>query len=465
MRLEPVNLSIASAEAMNIPAISFETWCANHADEHDAKWCRELYPWEVFARIDFGPDALNVPQTITLGVESYCATVSDAFSGKNDRPNFLIHLKSVPNSRSATWGQRYWDDIFQLVVSKDGHFITLFTKKTDPSKELVRRFMTGNLDRIQEQRSLPASALLYRTLVAYIADDIFDGLKPYPELDLVAPKRPAASSLVPGRFAPFRANGRDVWVLYSFTEEKAHRLAIRLTGQCRHMVIVYCHPTFTQHYRCSEPGVEVLSLGEFLGNGSPEIRVRCLVQARFILNHLRTDQDNPHVDLSEPELRGLMMRRDAPSQEIKTSELREAKTGLGWFVTSAADAAYVFSCANLLNAALNNKLSLYRGTQRLAKEAYSFKAHLGRAVVTVAQANIEGVRLFVAEDGLVYISINGIQFSFHSIPDSPILRRYAESSANVRQEWCGVRLQPIAPLVMSWARALLRAEEGKQRST
>jgi hypothetical protein len=120
-----------------------------------------------------------------------------------------------------------------------------------------------------------------------------------------------------------------------------------------------------------------------------------------------------------------MMRRNAPTQEIKTSELREARTGLGWSSNLDADAAYVFICANLLNAALNNKRSLYNGRQRLAKESYSFKAHPGQAVVTVAQANIEGVRLFVAGGGLVYVSINGVQFSFHSIPDSPILRRIA----------------------------------------
>ena len=84
---------------MKIAAVSFETWCANHVD-HDAKWCRELYPWGVFAKIDFGPNALNVPQLIGLGVERYCATVLDAFLGKKNRSNFFIHLKSVADSQS-----------------------------------------------------------------------------------------------------------------------------------------------------------------------------------------------------------------------------------------------------------------------------------------------------------------------------------------------------------------------------
>ncbi len=447
---------------VKITAISFETWCANHDGDHDAKWCRELYPWGVFAKIDFDPNGVNIPQPISLGVERYCATVLESFLGKNDRPTFLIHLRSVAASRRTLWEQRHWDDTFQLVASKDGYFITLFTKKTDPSKELLRRFMTGSLKRIEEQRSLPVSALLFRTLIAYIADDIFSSLERYPELNVIALNRHTAFPGVEGRIAPLRGSGRDVWILYSFTEEKAHRLAIRLAGQCRHILVVYCHPTFTRHHRCTEPDIEVLSLGEFLGRGSPEIRARYLLQARFLFNHLRTEQAGHFVELPEPELKRLILQGNAPSQQIKTSELREAKAGLGWFIGTAADAAYVFSCANLLNAALNEKLSLYNGKQTLAKEVYSFKAHLGRALDAVVQAQIDGVQVYVAGKGLVYVLIRGIQFSFHSIPESSPLRHYADSSANVTQEWSGVRLQLIAPLVMHWARALLRSEKTDQ---
>ena len=41
-----------------------------------------------------------------------------------------------------------------------------------------------------------------------------------------------------------------------------------------------------------------------------------------------------------------------------------------------ADAAYILACANLLNAALNKQLRLYRGSQELEKSVYFFKIHL-----------------------------------------------------------------------------------------
>jgi hypothetical protein len=124
------------------------------------------------------------------------------------------------------------------------------------------------------------------------------------------------------------------------------------------------------------------------------------LQARFLLNHLRTEQDDPFAEYSEPDLKRLILQANAPSRQIETSELREAKAGLGWFIGTASDAAYVFSCANLLDAALNDKLCLYSGKQKLAREVYSFKAHLGRALDAVVQAQIDGVRVYVAGKGL-----------------------------------------------------------------
>ena len=39
---------------MRITNVNCDTWCKNHSSDHDAKWCRILYPWEVFSLIDYG---------------------------------------------------------------------------------------------------------------------------------------------------------------------------------------------------------------------------------------------------------------------------------------------------------------------------------------------------------------------------------------------------------------------------
>lgn len=62
----------------------------------------------------------------------------------------------------------------------------------------------------------------------------------------------------------------------------------------------------------------------------------------------------------------------------------------------------------------------------------------------------------------MYVTVRGVQFSFHAIPRLPDLAAYASSPMNRRQEWSGIRLQPVAPLALRWARALLGEEAQRE---
>ena len=83
---------------MEVSSIDFDTWCKNHPQDHDAKWCRELYHWEIFQRIDYEHSTLNTQQTIVVANEAYTAAIEKCYVAENERINYLIRLHSVPSS-------------------------------------------------------------------------------------------------------------------------------------------------------------------------------------------------------------------------------------------------------------------------------------------------------------------------------------------------------------------------------
>ena len=332
---------------MKVSSIDFDTWCKNHIQYHDAKWCRELYPWEVFQRIDYDPSTLDKQQMIIVANETYTAMIEKCYVAENKRLNYLIRLGSVPSSKKQQWNQRTWNDLFHLVTDPSGYFVTLYTKKEDPSKVLLRKFLSSRFADIESVRSLPISSLLFRSLISYAAYDSYEGLQRFQSLPVlpsvvkrhthyIAPRRDS--------YEPFLSQGRELWINCSFTEEKAHRQALRIAGQAKKLIVVFCHPTFTRHHRCTDPSSSVVSLSEFLRMLSPPTHRRYIQQARFLINHLRQEPNEIGRSLTSDEILNLIETRERPVP-IHTSELREAKAGLGMIVTTAGDAAYVCACA------------------------------------------------------------------------------------------------------------------------
>ncbi len=70
---------------MILKDVNFTTWCKNHPDDHDSKWCRELYPYPVFTKINFSPDNLNIEQRIKVDGVRYFATIKRIELQENGR--------------------------------------------------------------------------------------------------------------------------------------------------------------------------------------------------------------------------------------------------------------------------------------------------------------------------------------------------------------------------------------------
>lgn len=416
----------------------------------------------MFERTDYDASAIGEPQAVTVAGSSYVVTLQDCFTAENQRINYFIHLRSVPSSKRQQWQLGAWDDLFHLVADPSGYFITLFTQKPDPSKKLLKQFMAARLSTIESARTLPVSRLLFRSLISYAAQDSLGDLaryRSYSVRDAAAHRqRGGIPPINRDMYEPFLSDQRRLWIVESFSEEKAHRHAIQLAGQSEALVMVYCHPTFTRHYRCQDSATSVMSLAEFLRMQSPEVHARYIEQARFLINHLRVDTDGREETMTSEAL-AILVKSGQQPMPIHTSDLREAKAGLGIIVRTTGDAAYVCACGNLLNAALNGKLNTYDGSLKLSKDVYSFKAILAKGIGDVIRNAPPGVRVYVEPAGPVYITVCGVQFSFHAIPREGAIAEYARSNRNVRQDWSGLRLQPVAPLALRWARALLREEQ------
>jgi len=51
---------------MKVKNLTSEQWKLNHDPDHDDKWCRELYPFHVFEKIDFDSTKVGKEQRITM---------------------------------------------------------------------------------------------------------------------------------------------------------------------------------------------------------------------------------------------------------------------------------------------------------------------------------------------------------------------------------------------------------------
>ncbi len=66
--------------------------------------------------------------------------------------------------------------------------------------------------------------------------------------------------------------------------------------------------------------------------------------------------------------------------------------------------------------------------------------------------------MFITKD-LTIIPISGFQFSFHSVPMNKTLKEFRKSENNKEIIWSGKRLQPIAPLLLNYSRAIRQKNE------
>ena len=203
-----------------------------------------------------------------------------------------------------------------------------------------------------------------------------------------------------------------------------------------------------------------MSILSFVSGSHDQKRSLFHRQARFLINNLRTQgiKNKKSSKNSEEIGNEIIASRDTKRLEIHVSLLREAKSGLEFEVNSVGDAAYFFSCANLINAALSGRDGVGSIPTSLIKGVHSFKARVSDVAELLILNPIEGVEIYF-DRHLMYVTIDRIQFSFHAIAHSDAIKRFIRSSLNKRQDWSGIRLQLISPMVLDWGRAKLLENE------
>lgn len=114
-------------------------------------------------------------------------------------------------------------------------------------------------------------------------------------------------------------------------------------------------------------------------------------------------------------------------------------------IRKTKDAFYFFAAMNLVNAYVKKQ-----DIPEELKRKYTFKKYVARGCEQVLVKEIKDVHVYLSPD-VTYVKIWGVQFSFHNIVLSRLLKQFMHSPGNQVQEWAGVRLQPPAALIFEWA--------------
>jgi hypothetical protein len=442
---------------MKLNNLTFDTWCKNHNYDHDAKWFRELYPFHIFQKIEFDENLINSVQLINQNGIQYKIVIQQIEKQENGRIKSTFELTTNSPSNFHSWNNREWHNLFQIIYSEQGYFITVFSKKEDPSKDLISKFFKGNFTKITSERSLPISELLLKSLILNIAEEIYPNGTHYKRFDLLKkgfrdlPNQTMTSKLWDD-FTPFYSVGRNIWICYSFNEEKAHRMAIANANQCEKIIVVYCLPTITKHHRCNFPNSSVLSLPEFVSLLSANIYSKYARQISFLQNHL-------HIETipNKEELQKLIDSEINETYPIQKSSINESLSLIKMIPKSKADIFQVLCSFNLLNAWLKSNTN-----ESNKREIYSFKSYLTPFIENLIEKDIVDVSIYI-ENHFAIIDIDGFQFSFHNITVSKTINSFRNSTENKLIIWKGKKLQPIAQILFLYSK-LIRKEQNQNNS-
>ncbi len=161
-----------------------------------------------------------------------------------------------------------------------------------------------------------------------------------------------------------------------------------------------------------------------------------------------------NIGFTTEELKHAITADGTAFPKITETQVLEAYTSALIRIRDKYDALYFFACMNLLNAYVKNEDAAAEFADN-----YRFKQYVVSGLEQVIKRHIEGVFVYI-ERKIAYVSVLGLQFSFHNLTLSSALQDHMRSRQNVRQEWTGIRLQTPAALIFEWARQV-RSTKGK----
>jgi hypothetical protein len=430
---------------MKLRNVTFANWLASHgAKDAEERWLRELYPWPVLAQVEYDESHRGRPQAIIHDEVEYTVTLLSV-RWQPARGTFRYRVRV--DSEGLGWHARSFADDYDVCASPDGTFVTLFhAKSEEPLEKIARAFFGRRWDRLPTGtlNTLAVSRFLAACLVSRLAEEAFAPapLEHYPEARLVGS-------------APMFAQGEALWIGYRFFSENAYAWARRNADKARRVVAVYLADTKYQFRTDLPPGAEVRSAseldGQLLANRHEDF-------IRMLLRRLDTSMPELDLDTLKAVLSG---SAEAPATvAISEGDVHEALAALKTPCRSKDDLRYQLAAAVVLNAWIESESRLGY-PQR--KRFYAFKQQvdeLARWALASADNNIAVWRenSSIPNSPILFVRVDNVDFSFHAIP---LARELPDGGGQLA--WSGVRLKPIAPLVLAWAREIRASPCAAQR--
>lgn len=346
----------------------------------------------------------------------------------------------VVESDGLGWHSRSLSDVYDMCGAPDWSFVTLFhTKKREPLETIARAFFGRRWSNLNTKlfRSLAVSRFLAASIASAVAEKAFHSLPltHYPEARLI------------GGMSPMLASGHKLWVGHRFFSEDAYAWARRSAGRASRVIALYFADTKYQFKTDLPAGSEVQSIAHL---DFTELEGQFDDLIRILLRGLELPIEPPDPKKLSSIVLG---RTQVPAVPVSEADVHEALAALKRTCRSKAELRYQLAAAVVLNAWIESERRL-GFFQR--KKFYAFKQKVDSLVNWAIERRLPGVKLWAeklpgAATTVLYVRINGVDFSFHAIPSAD--KMLDSNSDHLR--WSGVRLKPIAPLVLAWARGLL----------
>jgi hypothetical protein len=433
---------------MRLKNVSYATWLRSHLSKPPReRWLRELYPWPVIAQVDCGENLLNQLQSYWHNDVEYRVTLKGV-TWQADRGTFRYRLSIECDGLG--WHARSYDDHYDLVAAPDGTFVTLFhAKKVEPLEKIAKAFFARRWHDLagDDIRTLAVSRFLSAALAGEIAEDVFasEGLEHYPE-----------SRISLGSAPMFAAKG-GLWVGYRFFSEHAHAWARRCASGTDRVVALYFADTTHQFLTDLPANAQVHSIAHLdaaaLGGKYGDLVLALLRKVAPASGSL------PDADLARVVL-GQQLHDCGP---ITEEDVYESLAALKCPCNSKGDLAYQLSAGVLLNAWIDEERRL--GFKE-RKAFYAFKQKIRELAEWAVNSRPEEVVVWVERTenestAALHIRVDGVDFGFHAVP----LGNLSESLVATEHKWSGIRLKPMAPLVLDWGRRFRASERSRATAT
>jgi hypothetical protein len=422
---------------MKLRDVTFERWIATsaHAGKPSReRWRRELYPWPVIADVDYSEDLVGIPQHIRHDGADYLVTLRGT-RYQPDRGTWVYSIHVACDGLG--WNARSYDDPFSVLASPDGRFVTLFRRGNDPLEKLGRAFFARRWEAVDAAlaQTLSASRYLSAALIGEMLEDA------YGHRELLSP----TSSLTHSASPLFVSKDGDLWLGYRYFSKDAYIWARRHASKTSQLRALYIADTKYQFRTDLPEGAHVQSANVF---------DRDMLQGRYaeLITVLQRRVELPTRRQGDARM-PMILAGEVAAEPVAVGEgdVHEALTGIHIPCHTKADLRYCLACAVVLNVWIEEER---RAGFRGRKKFYAFKRRVAELTRWAQSADLEGVLTWY-ERGADHVSplmcfrIDDVDFTFDAIP---IPDGTSPSSGSLA--WRGVRLKPIAPLVLTWAKTL-----------